>query len=77
MSESPTPKICIHPHPSDDRLDNSLAEHINMETMLAVQLAQSNSALRAARAALNCGPKSIRNHGTVQSALAIIEDALP
>lgn len=69
--------ICLHPHPNDDRLDNSLAEHINMETMLAVQLSQAISALRAAKAALGVGPKSIRNHASVQAAVAIIEDALP
>ena len=74
----PEPKtICLHPHPNDDRLDHSLAEHINMETMLAVQLSQAISALRAAKAALSVGPKSIRNHASVQAALAIVEDALP
>jgi len=44
-------RLCIHPHPKGD-LDNSLAAHIDMETMLAVQLAQTNTALRSARAAL-------------------------
>jgi len=71
------PKVCMHPHPDDERLDHSLVKHINMETMLAVQLAQASSALRAAKAALGVAPKSILNHASVRAALAVIEDALP
>jgi len=70
------PRACFHPHP-EDALDNSLVAHINMETMLAVQLAQTMTALRSARAALETGPKSVRNHPSVKTAIAVIEDVLP
>ncbi|MHA2063901.1 MAG: hypothetical protein ACXABY_05895 [Candidatus Thorarchaeota archaeon] len=66
-------KNCIHPK---DGLDNSLAAHINMETMLAVQLAQANTALRSARAALLTATKRTLQDRSVQSAIAVIEDVL-
>ena len=79
MTDAPAPtlpRVCLHPH-LEDALDNYLVAHINMGTMLAVQLAQTMTALRSAKAALEVGPKSIRNHATVKTALAVIEDVLP
>ncbi len=67
------PPICIHPK---GNLDNSLAAHIDMETMLAVQLAQSNTALRSARAALLTATKRTLQDRAVKAAIAVIEDVL-
>jgi hypothetical protein len=77
VSKEEDKKLCLHAHPRDDRLDNSLAEHINMETMLAVQLSQAHSALRATRAALSTASKKTLQDRSVRAALAVIDDALP
>ncbi len=71
-----TPKLCLHEHPSDG-LDNSLVKHINMETMLAVQLSQAHTALRSARAALLTASKKTLQDRSVKAALAVLEDSLP
>lgn len=75
--KEPQAKICVHPHPNDERLDNSLAMHINMETMLAVQLSQAISALSSVKACLSASSKATLKDRSVQAALAVIEDALP
>ena len=69
-------RVCLYNHPPDG-LDNSMIAHVNMETMLSIELSKAQAALRAARAAIKTAAKRTLQDRSVQAALAVIEDALP